>query len=324
MKKQQNPNNTKISIAEYQARCAKQENNATSTLLLQVVASAICVVVLVAMFFLFKAVYEIDAYAGYAVGVVCIVAFVALFVVPICKVLYMRKFEVAVSASSLAKTKRHNAKVRQKLAERIVQLHTKTSNKERWYTDQRVQALMDSFHNKEQMRLALNDIYHTDIKKKGRDLIALSAVKSALLSGFSQSATLDTMVVGATNLQLVKDIVYLYGFRPSERKMVKIYTKVINASLVAYGISPVSTGVGKMVGSLTSTVPLLGTIVDSSIQGLTNAIFTIVIGNNTIKYLIEEYNLQNLIDNISVPTAEETLKLQEEVKRKLSTKKSPA
>ena len=57
---------------------------------------------------------------------------------------------------------------------------------------------------------------------------------------------------------------------------------------------------------------LLGTaisaLVDSSVQGLTNGVLTTVIGYQTIKYLNEEYKLQDILDGVEIEETEEEFK----------------
>ena len=62
-------------------------------------------------------------------------------------------------------------------------------------------------------------------------------------------------------------------------------------------------------GNAVKGIPLLGaaisTVVDSSVQGLTNSVLTAVIGHQTIKYLSTEYRLQEILDGIEIEETEE-------------------
>ena len=106
---------------------------------------------------------------------------------------------------------------------------------------------------------------------------------------------------------------FLYGFRPSDAKLVKIFASVVQNALIAYGLGSVKIGNGivKTMGDAAKGIPFLGTaisaLVDSSIQGLTNGTMTAVIGFQTIKYLNKEYNLQNILDGIEVAETEAEL-----------------
>ena len=146
-----------------------------------------------------------------------------------------------------------------------------------------------------------------------------------MYSAVSQSSNLDTAMVAMVNLQLIKDLVYLYGFRPSDAKLAKIFAAVIRNSLIAYGVSAAGSQVGNTVAKTVSAmkgIPFLGSIigmvVDSSVQGLTNGTLTTVIGYQTINYLNAEYKLQNVLDGIEVAeTQEEFFEACEDLERKL-------
>lgn len=314
----------KMTISEYQEKYTFEQTNKKSALYLKLIISAICIVVLASMFSLFKSVYDVNKYAGYAVGVLCIIAFIFLIIVPIAKIVGAQKFEINVTPESLARAKKHNARVRKNLAEGIVSLHTKTTSDERWYTDEKVLALQNSLADDALLMQVLNDVYATDVKKKGRDLIFKSALKAGLFSAVSQSGLTDSLVVGVVNLQMVKNIVFLYGFRPSDKKLNKIFAKVLGASFLAYGLGDIKIGANfatSLMGSTVKGIPLLGNaisaVVDSSVQGLANAVLTAVIGNNVIKYLVEEYKLQNVIEGIEVPTKEDFNSVCNELKTQL-------
>ena len=56
-------------------------------------------------------------------------------------------------------------------------------------------------------------------------------------------------------------------------------------------------------------IPLLGSaisvLVDSSVQGLSNGVLTLVIGRQTVSYLKKEYNLQNVLDGVEIGESDE-------------------
>ena len=132
-----------------------------------------------------------------------------------------------------------------------------------------------------------------------------------MYSAVSQTNKVDAMLVAVLNMQLVKDILFLYGFRPSDAKLVKIFGSVLRNSLIAYGLGGVKLGntIVQSMGNAVKGIPLLGaaisTVVDSSVQGLTNGVLTAVIGRQTIKYLSEEYRLQDILDGIEIEETQE-------------------
>ena len=135
-----------------------------------------------------------------------------------------------------------------------------------------------------------------------------------MYSALSQTNKVDAMLVAMLNLQLVKDLVFLYGFRPSDAKLVRIFGRVLQNSLVAYGLGGMKIGnsVVQTMGNAVKGIPLLGsaisTLVDSSVQGLTNGVLTTVMGYQTIKYLNMEYRLQEILDGIEIAETEEEIR----------------
>ena len=138
-------------------------------------------------------------------------------------------------------------------------------------------------------------------------------MKSAMYSALSQTSKVDAALVVVTNLQLVKDLVFLYGFRPSDAKLVKIFGRVLQNSLIAYGLGGIKIGnsIVKTMGDAVKGIPILGTaisvLVDSSVQGLTNGVLTAVMGYQTISYLNNEYKLQQVLDGIELAEVETDL-----------------
>ena len=100
----------------------------------------------------------------------------------------------------------------------------------------------------------------------------------------------------------------------------------VGGALLAYGVANFNVGssVVKTVGGAVEKIPVLGsvvsTLVDSSIQGLSNATLTAILGRQTIKYLLKEYNLQSILENtIETESDEEFIKDCDEIKKELQT-----
>ena len=191
-----------------------------------------------------------------------------------------------------------------------------------WYSDTNVCALAIArqTRNDAELRKALTNIYNTDVKAAARKMIYSHAAQVGVATAVSQSEKIDTLFVVAYDLSLIKDIIYLYGFRPSDSKLAKIYKDVIMDALIAYGlgsIGNVSTkGVMKTLGSSLEGIPViggaLGTVVDSVTQGIVNGMLTVKIGYQTQKYLQKEYHLQDILEEV-VLTEEEEAKAEEEM-----------
>ena len=215
--------------------------------------------------------------------------------------------------------------MRRKIADKIIELTAKVEGVG-WYDSQTVGRLAIAVRtdNDKAIMENLSALYSGSVKKSAKELIFKISLKSGMYSALSQTNKIDALLVATLNLQLVKDLVFLYGFRPSDTKLVRIFARVLQNSLIAYGLGGAKIGnsVVQTMGNAVKGIPLLGsaisTLVDSSVQGLTNGVLTTVIGYQTIKYLNTEYRLQELLDGIEiVETEEEFNKSCEELEKEL-------
>lgn len=295
----------KMTIYEYEQKYSKRENvrGAKTFLVFTITIIGVFLFVLLAMFTL--KMYEFNEYVGYGVGGVCLIAYVFVFIVPVCKIMGSGYFVTNINAYTATKAKRHNKKLRHDIAKKVIDLTSKVEGVG-WYDSETVGKLAIALQAKDEEGLnqSLSALYAGSVKKSARELILRASLKSAMYSAVSQSSNLDTAMVAMVNVQLIKDLVYLYGFRPSDAKLAKIFATVIRNSLIAYGVSATGSQVGGLVAKTVKGIPLLGsiigTVVDSSVQGLTNGTLTTVIGYQTKKYLNAEYNLQNILDGVEV------------------------
>ena len=162
--------------------------------------------------------------------------------------------------------------------------------------------------NDEELKKALSELYDKDVKKTANSIIRDHAVKVGITTAISQSEKLDTLFVAMYELNLIKDLVFLYGYRPSDAKLLRIYAVVLKNALLAYGIqsttSNLASGIVQKIGGVMNSIPLLGqaisTVISSASQGIINGVMTVVIGEQTKKYLKDEYHLQNILDDIEI------------------------
>lgn len=296
-------------------------------ILLKIIAAAIGIFIFACLFFVALRVYEINEYAGYGAAAVCVILYICLFIVPLVKIIKSPYFIVNVNAKTASAAKKHNKRVRREIADKIIDFTAKVEGVG-WYDSVVVGELainLKASNDKGVMR-CLTNLYTGSVKKCAKDMIFKSSMKSAMYSALSQTSKVDAALVVFINLQLVKDIVFLYGFRPSDARLVKIFGRVLQNSLIAYGLGGVKIGnsIVKTMGDAVKGIPFLGSaisaIVDSSVQGLTNGVLTAVIGYQTIKYLSEEYKLQQILDGVELAETEEELQATcQEIEKELKT-----
>lgn len=304
----------KMTIYDYEQKYVKRQNVRGAKFLVRFLATIIGLFLFACLFFLAYHVWEMNVYAGYAAGAICLIVYICFFIIPLVKIMKSDYFIVNVNAYTAREAKKHNKKLRHEIADKIIDVTARVEGVG-WYDSQLVGQLAIAVKagDEEGIKHHLTALYNDSVKKTARDLIFKSALKSATYSAVSQAAKVDTALVIIVNLQLIKDLVFLYGFRPSDAKLVKIFGRVLQNSLVAYGLGNLKFGntVVRSMGDAVKGIPLLGTaiaaLVDSSVQGLTNGTLTAVIGYQTIKYLTEEYRLQDILDGIDVAETEEEL-----------------
>lgn len=307
-------NGEKMTIYEYEQKYVRQQNVKGAKVFLRIFAAILGVFLFVLLFLVAMRVYDLNQYAGYAAGGVCLVLYVFIFVIPLIKIMRAPYFMTNVNAQTASSAQRHNRKVRQEIADKMINFTAKVEGAG-WYDSELVGklAIARNAGDDAALKETLTLLYKGSVKKTAKSLIMKSSMRSAMYSALSQSERIDAALVIAVNTQLIKDLVFLYGFRPSDVRLAKIFVGVIRNSMIALGLGGLNVGnaVVKTMGDAVKGIPILGnlisTIVDSSVQGLANGTLTALIGFQTIKYLNTEYNLQNILDGIDVSESETEL-----------------
>ncbi len=305
----------KLTIYEYEQKFSKRENARGAKILLTLIASAIGVFLFFCLFSVTMRVWDINMYAGIGVACASALVYIILYIVPLIRIFKTDYFIVNVNARTAKEAKSHNKKVRRNIADKIIDLTGKVEGV-CWYDNETVGKLAIAVKNNDEKGIMKNltALYSGSVKKSAKELIFKSSVKSGMYSALSQTNKVDAMLVAVLNLQLVKDLIFLYGFRPSDAKLVRIFARILQNSLIAYGLGGAKIGnsVVQTMGTAVRGIPLLGsaisTLVDSSVQGLTNGVLTTVIGYQTIKYLNNEYRLQEILDGVEIVETEEAFK----------------
>ncbi len=299
--------NGKLTIYEYEQKYVKRQNVRGAKFLLRLLAAVIGVFLFAVLALISLDVYKINEYVGYGVAGVCLLLYIFVFIVPLCKIMKSDYFITNVNGFTAREAQRHNRKLRHDIADKIIDLTAKVEGVG-WYDSQVVGklAVASKTGDEEGLRKCLTELYEGSVKRSAKDLIFKSSLKSATYSMVSQAARVDAALIVVVNLQLIKDLIFLYGFRPSDAKLIKIFGRVLTNSLTAYGLGSMNVGntVVKTMGEAVRDIPILGsaiaTLVDSSVQGLVNGTLTTVIGYQTIKYLNKEYKLQDILDGVDV------------------------
>lgn len=320
----------KMTINEYQSKYSKRENRKAFKTLYALLSTLVILIAIYFLFSLVSKVFDINEYAGYASIVVAIFVLIFGIIVPLSKIRKLDYFVTNFKNTELKQVKRHNKELRRNIASKMVELSDNVDVLN-WYEESKIDVIRGALLAKddELINKSLQDLYNTSIKKTADLMIVKAAVKSGLYSALSVDEKIDTLLVTTSNLQLLKNIFYLYGFRPSDAQMIKITSTILSNALVAYGVNQAGNYVGKLTGNAFKDIPVVGgivaTIVGSSVQGLSNGILTTILGYQAISYLQKEYHLQTIVDGIvEIDPVKEVESASKSVEKELSsaTKKS--
>ena len=309
------PKEAKMTFEEYEKKYSRKGNATMAKTFLFMFVAFLGIIIVCAEILVVVKLFEFNQIVGYIGIGVAVLVFILFYIVPIVKIAKMPAFKVDVDRTNAAAAKRHNRKMRRDIADNMIDIYNKTDKLD-WYREEAMGrlALARQSNDDENLKAALTDIYNVDIKDKAWSMIRAHAVQIGVLTALSQSERIDTLVVALFELNLIKRIIYMYGFRPSEQRLLKMYAAIVRNSLIAYGVSSVGPNIAnsivQTIGGVVEKIPILGaviaTVIDSASQGIINSSMTVILGTETLHYLRKEYRLQDILDTIDVGEEEES------------------
>lgn len=125
------------------------------------------------------------------------------------------------------------------------------------------------------------------------------SLSTGCLTALSQNTAIDASVVVVKNLQLVKDLIWLYGFRPTNSEMSKILGKVVKNVCVSIGLNTMQNGTniaGKIFNKESNNflIQMLGQALNMGAQFLGNGAMTYMVGKYTVNALLSQYRIQDV------------------------------
>ncbi len=314
-----------MTLEEYKQKYTKPENTKMIKFGLFMAAAFVGIVIFTCLLLVILRVFEINQIAGYVSIGVGVLVFIFFYIVPLVQIHKYKPFITNVNTRTARSAQKYNRELRNKIADSMIDFTAKVEGAN-WYDDELVGklAIARQTNNNQQVKEVLTEIYDKSVKKYADKIISTHALKVGLITAASQSDKLDAAFVAIYELNLIKDLVYLYGFRPSDAQLAKIYRNVVVDSLLAYGVSSASTNlISKGLQATFEGLPLLGTLVSAAIgsatQGVINGAMTGIIGVQTKKYLIKEYHLQDLLDNIQLDDEAQDKQLIEDISKEISS-----
>ena len=305
--------NQKMTLEEYQKKYSKPYNEKAAKSFLFMFGAAIGLIIIFCLFQIVMKIFDINKIAGYISIGVAVLIYLVIYVIPVIKIRSTKSFMTNVTSENASAAKKYNKKLREDIADKMIDLSQKADDVT-WYSDEKIGklAVARQTHNDEGLKDALTETYKTDVNKAGNKMIRDHALKVGVTTALSQNEKIDTLFVVMYGLSLIKDLIFLYGFRPNDRQLSKIYRNVIGDAIIAYGLGnatgSMASGIVKKMGKGLDGIPLLGsaisTVIDSVAQGVINSTLTVLIGFQTKKYLMKEYKLQDILDNVIVTEEE--------------------
>ena len=306
-------NDKKMTLEEYQKKYSKPYNEKAAKSFLFIFAAAIGLIIIFCLFSIVMKIFEINKIAGYVSIGLAVIIYLFVYVIPLIKLKQTKSFMTYVDNDNAAIAKKYNKKLREDIADKMIDLSQK-ANDVSWYSEEKVGklAIARQTNNDKALKDALTETYKTDVKKASNKMIRDHALKVGVTTAISQNEKFDTLFVCIYDLSLIKDIIFLYGFRPNDRQLAKIYRNVIADAVIAYGLGnatgSMASGIVKKMGKGLDGIPIIGsainTVIDSVAQGIINSTLTVLIGFQTKKYLMKEYKLQNILDDVIVTDEE--------------------
>ncbi|MBO7536568.1 MAG: DUF697 domain-containing protein [Bacilli bacterium] len=304
----------KLTLEEYEQKYSHRENAKAVKSVLILLEALIGVGLAAILFFVVMRLFEIHKIAGYAGIGAAVIVFICFYIIPIVKIRNTKAFETNVNKYNASSAKRHNKKLRAEIADKFIEFSESTDGVG-WYNSELVGklAIARQTNNEEETKKVLTEIFDTDVKKTAKSIIREHAMQVGMVTAISQSENLDTMFMAIYELNLIKRLVFLYGFRPSDTRLMRIYMMVLKNALMAYGLESVAnnlaTGIVQKIGGALTGIPALGsvvsTVISSASQGVINGGLTVIIGHQTLSYLNKEYHMQDLLDKIELDDIDE-------------------
>lgn len=273
-----------------------------------------------------QTIYQMNEIAGIVVAIALLIAYTTCFIVIIVKIFSKHSFDLEFQKRKDGHySERNNNKVRWEIAKNIVEQSVvlnyldKMDDKkvltskevEKIASFRRMQNLVNKYpgnkipnsHKEDSINLAesLAISMRKDgvIYQKAKSLILKRSLSTGCLTALSQNTMVDASVVVVKNMQLIKDLIWLYGFRPTNAEMTKILEKVVKSVCLSIGLNTMQNGTnmaGKIFNKDSNNflVQVLGQALNMGAQFIGNGAMTYMVGKYTINALLKQYRVQDI------------------------------
>ena len=294
----------KNTIYDYEESSIKQEDRNSFGYVIKLIIVVFGLFIISLLLNISDRIRNFNQIAGIVSLVIFAILFLYFYVRPILNIYGMLYFESKTMNKNSKIANAHNIKTRKKIAEHIISFNQNVKDAD-WYDRELVKELRVAVDENDNNKIysLLTKLMNGSIKKASNRMIVTSAVQSGVYSAIVPSQQLDAILVAGVNFKMIRDILFLYGFRPTNARLMKIFLNSIIGSLAAYGIE--GSGIGSFLAKLGSrAIPVINEsssfLVDAGVQAFTNGTLTMWIGYKAIDYLKKEYKLQVVLGEIDV------------------------
>lgn len=273
-----------------------------------------------------QTIYQMSEIAGIVVAIALLIAYTTCFIVIIVKIFSKHSFDLEFQRRKDGHySEKNNNKVRWEIAKNIVDQSVvlnyldKMDDKkvltskevEKIASFRKMQNLVNKYpgnkipssHKEDSINLAesLAISMRKDgvIYQKAKSLILKRSLSTGCLTALSQNTMVDASVVVVKNMQLIKDLIWLYGFRPTNAEMTKILEKIVKSVCLSVGLNTMQNGTnmaGKIFNKDSNNflVQVLGQALNMGAQFIGNGAMTYMVGKYTINALLRQYRVQDI------------------------------
>lgn len=304
-----------------------------------------------------QTIYQMNEIAGIVVAIALLIAYTTCFIVIIIKIFSKHSFDLEFQKRKDGHySEKNNNKVRWEIAKNIVDQSVvlnyldKMDDKkvltskevEKIASFRKMQNLVNKYpgnkipssHKEDSINLAesLAISMRKDgvIYQKAKSLILKRSLSTGCLTALSQNTMVDASVVVVKNMQLIKDLIWLYGFRPTNAEMTKILEKVVKSVCLSIGLNTMQNGTnmaGKIFNKDSNNflVQVLGQALNMGAQFIGNGAMTYMVGKYTINALLRQYRVQDIyrlksLDDYEMEMNSSTIKdLNDDIKEEVKT-----
>lgn len=315
-----------LAFIEYQEEVTHSREEKRNRVILVALSIALYLLGLGIFAIIVQTILEMNQMAGIIVGATLLAIYTICFIVIIVKIFSKHSFDLEFRKRKDGHfSERTNNKVRWEIARNIAEqsavlnyLEKKEDKKvlsageaakiQSFHTIQRLSQKypgkrFPGSHSKDSKELA--EALEVSMRKDGviyakaKSIILKRSLSTGCLTALSQNTMMDASVVVVKNMQLVKDLIWLYGFRPTNSEMNKILGKVVKSVCLSIGLNTMQKGTtvaGKLFNKESNNllIQLLGQALDMGAQFFGNGAMTYMVGKYTVNAMLSQYRIQDV------------------------------